>query len=103
MLNLVDQSQIENEIFESNIPMIAQQAKAEMQSKLANLEGYLMEDGRNRNRFSMIQPQHNVGQTPRTEVPKIKVATMIGDVGTQSESIVLVSENDSAIYDYKLI
>lgn len=28
---------------------------------------------------------------------------MIGDIGSQSESIVLVSDNDSAIFDYKLI
>jgi hypothetical protein len=57
IVNLVEQSQIENEIFKSNIPMIAQQAKGELESKLANLEAYLLEDsGRNRNRFSMIQP-----------------------------------------------
>jgi hypothetical protein len=63
--------------------MIAQQAKAEFQSKLANLEGYLMEDGRSKNRFSMIQPQYAYGQTPKAaEAPKVKVATMIGDIGS---------------------
>lgn len=51
--------------------MIAQQAKGEFQSKLANLEAYLLEDGRSKNRFSMIQPQYTYGQTPRMDVPKV--------------------------------
>ena len=55
MLNLVDQTEVDNEIFQSNIAMVAQQAKSEMQAKLASLESFLIEDGaRSRNRFSMI-------------------------------------------------
>jgi hypothetical protein len=104
ILNLADQSHFENEIFQSNISMVAQQARTELQSKLATLESYLIEEGRsNRNRFSMLQPQHTVGQTPRIDVPKIKIATMIGEVGTNNESIVLLTDNESTIYDYKLI
>ena len=51
----------------------------------------------------MIQPQYTAGQTPRFEVPKVKIATMIDEAGSQSESIVILSDNESTIYDYKLI
>lgn len=75
-----------------------------MQAKMASLESFLIEDGaRSRNRFSMIQPQYTAGQSPRFEVPKIKIATMIDEAGSQTESIVLLQDNESAIYDYKII